>query len=81
MVRRRSMALSAQGIPFDDQGRPKSSLGVSTEKNASAPEYQSGSTYRGSMVKSPSEEEVLDNNLAEARRNSRDQEMMIRRAS
>lgn len=90
MVRRRSMALSAAG----GMGDRLSSLGVHVEKGGSSrwsdtPDYnnngqvQGQAGYRGSMIKDPNygEEERLDNELAAARRNSRDQEMMIRRAS
>jgi hypothetical protein len=90
MVRRRSMAMS--GINVEEGGRV-SSLSVDVEKHnggkrwSDAPEYrqEAPSQYdrRESMVKDPhhDEEERLDHDLELARRNSRGQEMMLRRAS
>lgn len=90
MVRRRSMAMS--GVNVDHEGRV-STLGVDVEKNngdkrwSNAPEYRQNATsqagHRGSMIKDPNygEEERLDEDLELAKRNSRDQEMMVRRAS
>lgn len=90
MVRRRSMALSAAGAA----GRG-SSLGVNVEKGSGrwsdVPEYNGAqgvnaggaAGYRGSMVKDPryEDEERLEAELDLAKRHSRDQEMMVRRAS
>ena len=95
MVRRRSMAMSAAGMMMSGDcgdGRPESRLGLGVDGQnglskrwSDAPEYQSqaGVGPRGSIVKVtlPDEEETLDATLAQARRNSRDQQMMIKRAS
>jgi len=95
MVRRRSMALSAAGALGDESRSTLNSLGVHVEKGghngtsarwSDVPEYNRGQAipgYRGSMVKDPNydDEERLDRELNLAKRNSRDQEMMVRRAS
>ena len=90
MVRRRSMAMSGVNL---DQGGRVSTLGVDVEKNngekrwSNAPEYgqtaASQADHRGSMIKDPiyGEEERLDQDLELAKRNSRGQEMLVRRAS
>lgn len=86
MVRRRSMALSAAGM-----GGPESTAigGQCGEKNGSrtwsdAPEsYYASGARRGSMAKGVNmgDEERLEAELAMAKRNSRDQEIAVRRSS
>jgi hypothetical protein len=89
MVRRRSMALSAAGLPIDNgglvvnEGRA-SSLGYNSDiKNASA-RWSDVPEYRPEVLRNKElqmgDEERLDMELERARRNSRDQEVMIRRA-
>jgi hypothetical protein len=90
MVRRRSLAMS--GMNVDNEGRV-STLSVNGEKNngrgrwSDVPEYQQNATpqagHRGSITKDPNygDEERLDQDLELAKRNSRDQEVMVRRAS
>ena len=90
MVRRRSMALSAAGA-IGIEAQSQGGLGGNVEKRSNSgrwsdvPEYngQSRPGYRGSMVKDPNyeDEERLERELDLAKRNTRDQEMMVRRAS
>lgn len=84
------MALSAAAATGAGSQRG-STLGGNVEKGGAggkwgdAPEYNSNYAMgqRGSMIKDPhyGEEERLDAELELARRNSRDQELMVRRAS
>ncbi len=92
MVRRRSMALSVAGgggggAAVGSESNAVGQLGGVGEKNGSnrwsdAPEsYYPSGAKRGSMAKEMGDEESLEAELEMARRNSRDQEMMVRRAS
>ena len=86
MVRRKSMALSMAAA-----NELRGGLGVHPEKNngrwSEVPDYNQSNANlksdRGSMIKDPiyGEEERLEAELELAKRNSRDQEMMVRRAS
>ena len=87
MLRRRSLAMSAAGIDADKitgQVRPPSSNSmnkrVSWMNDADSAEYTMN--RGGSITKHPNgTKEQLDVTLEDARRNSREQEAMIRRAS
>ena len=88
MVRRRSMALSAAAAA---EGRPLSTIEIEKaggRRWSDAPDYNGSVAhqpqgYRGSMIKDPDygAEERLETDLDIAKRNSREQEMMVRRAS
>jgi hypothetical protein len=97
MVRRRSLALSAAGAMDGQARSSVNGFGASVEKSemknndygrwSDVREYNGQNAgkagYRGSMVKDPNyeDEERLEKELELAKRNSRDQEMMVRRAS
>jgi hypothetical protein len=92
MVRRRSMALSAANASKLGPKSESTWIGLESEKTGSrrwseAPDndktYFPSGAPRGSMVKDGDmgEEERLDAELAMAKRNSRDQELTLRRAS
>ena len=87
MVRRRSRALSAAGASVSASDRTAVGVGQGDEKGArwsDAPDaYYPSGAQRGSMAKDLNlgDEERLDAELSKAKRNSRDQEIAVRRAS
>ena len=85
MVRRRSMALSAAGaMGSQSTGIDNKLVGEKTGSrrwSEAADSYFPSGAPRASMLREAEEEERLDNDIAMAKRNSREQDMMLRRAS
>ena len=85
MVRRRSMALSAAGAIGSQSTSIENALaGEKTRSrrwSEAADSYFPSGAPRASMLKEEEEEERLDNDIAMAKRNSREQDGMLRRAS